>query len=110
MEDPGYGKLSVQTLLEVAATFDVALLVRFVSHSEFLQRTRDISEAAFQVPSFKDDSFAKAALADNYVVTTTPIRTGAAVYDMKLKSSGHFEWSGTSTIRTAVREVQVTCQ
>src|SRR5437763_6444091 len=42
MEDPGYGKLSVQSLLEVASTFDVALQVRFVPYSAFLQQTRDL--------------------------------------------------------------------
>jgi hypothetical protein len=57
LEDPSYGKLTVQTLLEIASVFDVALRVRFVPYSSFLQQTRDVSVASMKVPSF-DDEFA----------------------------------------------------
>jgi transcriptional regulator with XRE-family HTH domain len=55
LEDPSYGKVTLQTLLEVAEVFDVALQVRFVSYSSFIQQTRNVSGAAMEVPSFKDD-------------------------------------------------------
>jgi transcriptional regulator with XRE-family HTH domain len=55
LEDPSYGKVTLQTLLEVASAFDVALQVRFVSYSSFIQQTRNVSGAAMEVPSFKDD-------------------------------------------------------
>jgi transcriptional regulator with XRE-family HTH domain len=55
LEDPSYGKVTVQTLLEIAAVFDVALEVRFVSYSSFVQRTRDVSTPSMRVPEFKDD-------------------------------------------------------
>jgi transcriptional regulator with XRE-family HTH domain len=55
LEDPSYGKVTVQTLLEVAATFDVALQIRFVPFSTFLQQTRDVSTRSMQVVSFGDD-------------------------------------------------------
>jgi transcriptional regulator with XRE-family HTH domain len=55
LEDPSYGKVTVQTLLEVAATFDVALQIRFVPFSSFLQQTRDVSTRSMQVVSFSDD-------------------------------------------------------
>jgi transcriptional regulator with XRE-family HTH domain len=57
LEDPSYGKVTVQTLLEVAATFDVALQIRFVPFSSFLQQTRDVSTHSMRVVSFSDDSF-----------------------------------------------------
>jgi transcriptional regulator with XRE-family HTH domain len=57
LEDPSYGKVTVQTLLEVAATFDVALQIRFVPFSSFLQQTRDVSTRSMQVVSFGDDVF-----------------------------------------------------
>jgi transcriptional regulator with XRE-family HTH domain len=56
LEDPGYGKLTLQTLLEVANVYDVALEVRFVPYSSFLQRTRDVSAASMYVAEFKDDA------------------------------------------------------
>lgn len=59
LEDPSYGKVTVQTLLEVAATFDVALQVRFVPFSKFLQQTRDVSTRSMQVVSFTDDFSAR---------------------------------------------------
>ena len=55
LEDPSYGKVTVQTLLEVAATFDVALQIRFVPFSSFLQQTRDVSARSMQVVSFSED-------------------------------------------------------
>jgi transcriptional regulator with XRE-family HTH domain len=63
LEDPDYGKVTVQTLLEVANVYDVALEVRFVSYSSFLRRTRDISPTAMYVPAFKDDFAAQPAKA-----------------------------------------------
>lgn len=61
LEDPGYGKVTVQTLLEIASAYDIALQVRFVSYSTFLQQTRTLTGASMQVPSFQDDLAAKAA-------------------------------------------------
>ena len=52
LEDPDYGKHTVQTLLEVAAAFDVALLVRFVTHENMLRITSDASPEALEVASF----------------------------------------------------------
>ncbi|MGH6841962.1 MAG: helix-turn-helix domain-containing protein [Methylocella sp.] len=54
LEDPDYGKVSVQTVLDGAAAFDVALLVQYVSFPEFLRRTRDVSPEGLRVDSFDD--------------------------------------------------------
>src|SRR5215471_6172120 len=55
LEDPDYGKVTVQTLLEVANVFDVALEIKFVSYSSFICNSRDVSITSLQVPEFKDD-------------------------------------------------------
>ena len=52
LEDPDYGRLSIQTLLEIASAFDVAPIVQFVTYPEFLRRTRDISPDALNAESF----------------------------------------------------------
>lgn len=52
LEDPSYGKVTVQTLLEVANVCDVALQVRFVAYSSFLKNSRDVSSESMKVPSF----------------------------------------------------------
>jgi len=55
LEDPDYGKVSIQTLIGLAKAFDVALLVRFVGFGEFLIRTADLSPDALNAPEFNDD-------------------------------------------------------
>jgi transcriptional regulator with XRE-family HTH domain len=55
LEDPNYGKLSIQTLLEVAAAFDVALLIKFVSYSRLIGEFEDVSQKALEVQSFEED-------------------------------------------------------
>jgi transcriptional regulator with XRE-family HTH domain len=52
LENPDYGRPSVQTLLEIAAAFDVALLIQYVSFPEFLRRTRDVSPESMCADSF----------------------------------------------------------
>lgn len=59
LENPEYGKFSISTLLELASTFDVALMVRFVSFGEMVNRYSDLSPDALNVTSFGNDmSFA----------------------------------------------------
>jgi transcriptional regulator with XRE-family HTH domain len=55
LEDPSYGKVTVQTLLELASVFDVALQVRFISYSSFLQQTRDLTISSMKVAGFNKD-------------------------------------------------------
>lgn len=55
LEDPEYGRPTIQTLLQLASAFDVALLVRFVPFSELVERTQDVSGPALQVPNFSKD-------------------------------------------------------
>ena len=56
LENPDYGKFSLSTLAKFASAYDVGLLVRFVSFSELLDRTRDLSPERLNVPSFADDT------------------------------------------------------
>ena len=37
LENPDYGKMSVQTLLEIADSLDIALVVKFVSYDKFFR-------------------------------------------------------------------------
>jgi transcriptional regulator with XRE-family HTH domain len=53
LEDPDYGKLSLQTLLEIACAFDLPLLVQFVEWGDWLRRMADVSPSGLQKRSFE---------------------------------------------------------
>jgi len=59
VEDPDYGKLTLQTLFDLARAYDVPLLVQFVEWSDWLCRMNDTSTASLQ-----RESFSASALAD----------------------------------------------
>ncbi len=52
LESREFGKLTLQTLLEIAAKKEVTLIVHFVSHGTFLRMTQDFSEAAYRPLSY----------------------------------------------------------
>jgi transcriptional regulator with XRE-family HTH domain len=54
LEDTEYGKVSVQTLLDIACAADVALVVKFASYPEFLDQTRNMSVEALQPRTIQD--------------------------------------------------------
>jgi transcriptional regulator with XRE-family HTH domain len=58
LEDTEYGRVTVQTLLDIACALDVALIVKFASYPDFLFQTRDASVAALQ-PSTIQESLAR---------------------------------------------------
>jgi hypothetical protein len=60
MENPNYKRFNVRTLQRLAAAFDVALVVRFVSFGEFVDWTVIGSQKALAPLSF-DEEFAEAA-------------------------------------------------
>jgi len=55
IENPEYGKATIRTLLDIAAAFDVALSVRFVSFSDLLSQMRLVSPEDLAVPSFDEE-------------------------------------------------------
>jgi transcriptional regulator with XRE-family HTH domain len=56
LENPRYGKVSVQTLLELAAAFDVGLLVKFVSFGRLLSETKVLSQETLVPLSFENET------------------------------------------------------
>jgi hypothetical protein len=55
LERESYGKVNLQTLIDIATQLDIALIVRFVSFPTFLNWTNDYSTSALA-----PDSYAKA--------------------------------------------------
>jgi hypothetical protein len=46
LESEDYGKVTLQTLIDIAERLDIALVVRFTDFPAFLSATADVSEAA----------------------------------------------------------------
>ena len=54
LESPTYGKLTLQTLLQIANGFDVGLLIKFVPFSRLVREYEDVSSTALSAPSVTD--------------------------------------------------------
>lgn len=55
MERPGERKLNLDTLMRLAAAFDVALEVRFLPFGELVERSEHFDPDSFSVKSFDDE-------------------------------------------------------
>lgn len=55
LEDPNYGKVTIQTLLQIASAFDTALMVKFVPFSRLLKEYENVSPDALAVSSIQDE-------------------------------------------------------
>jgi hypothetical protein len=52
LENPDYGRVTLSSILDVAAALDVAFVGRYCSFAELIHRQQDVSPAAFYVSSF----------------------------------------------------------
>lgn len=75
LEDPDYGKFSLQTLLEIASAFDVWLSIEFVSFGTGLARTQDRSPEALGAEPFTSEFAGAVELSEN-IDRAQPIKTG----------------------------------
>jgi hypothetical protein len=56
LEDPNYGKWTLQTLFEVATKLDVAVFVRFVDFPTFMRLSKDMSDEAKKPAPYDQDA------------------------------------------------------
>ena len=65
LENTEYGKVTVQTLLDIARRLDIALVVKFASFREFLAAYADLSADAMAVEPYSEKE-SRAPLPDDY--------------------------------------------
>lgn len=65
IENPDYGKLSLQTLFEVAAAFDLPLWIDIPEWEDWLRLIRDVPSSKTSRRSFNADSILSSASADS---------------------------------------------
>lgn len=63
LQNPKYGKYTLQTLLDVATKLDIALIVRFVDYPTFLRFTSDFSDNAVRPAAFSPEQVDQMAAA-----------------------------------------------
>lgn len=75
IEDPDYGKLTLQTLLEVAAAFDLPLLVEIPEWEDWFHRTSDVRAASLGRTSFNAEQLTSKAQAARQAIMSGEIYT-----------------------------------
>lgn len=112
LENTAYGKVSVQTLLDIAHALDVALVVRFCGYDEFFRMMGDVSPNALRVQSFEEGESSSSVGAENIseglanqisgdprrgadcaLAIETPVQSSPLDADLRNLFSG--EWSGS---------------
>ena len=63
--DPSYGKMSLETLVRIAAGFDVAFVGRFVRFSDLPKWFDDLTNEPFEVPTFEQEDAALDVVAND---------------------------------------------
>lgn len=74
LESPAYGRMSLQTLVEIAEGFDVGILIKFVPFSRLVKEYEDVSSSALSAQSVteKEEADKLQAWAAEELLTRAP--------------------------------------
>lgn len=86
IENPNNNALNLDTLIRLAAAFDVGLVVKFAPFSELLRFQKNFSPDTFRVTSFEDEL--NAGYLDNISTTTVYSAAPFFVLETNAESTG----------------------
>jgi len=111
LESPAYGKVSLQTLVDIAEGFDVGLLIKFVPFSRLVAEYEDVSASALSAKSLDDPT--EAAELERWsvedVLTSSVVRMGVPLsigFDYQLALNA----SDLLNVRTSALHVPITAR
>lgn len=81
LENTEYGRVSVQTLLDLSRKLDIAVIIRFASFPEFLENTDDVSPRRLAVDNYHT-SKSTVSLAGHFALLTAPTSTTLSQYQI----------------------------
>ena len=99
LENPDYGKESLQTLLEIAAAFDLPLLVEIPEWEDWFRRISDVSAGSLRRTSFDGEQLESKAQAIRQAIMsreTSPISSNSRVSRRHIFHTGARERSVTT--------------
>ena len=86
LENTDYGRMSVQTLIDLATAMDVALVVKFASYEDFLSQHSDVRPSALSAESFSE-TYERCADSTNRREISDGLRRRIAEFDNNNKMS-----------------------
>lgn len=86
LEDREKINARIDTLVELAAAYDVGLIIEFVNYRDFLIRTRNLSPEALQVPSFTQGSLAMLTGEKPHQVASSVASSNASIQVFQIQS------------------------
>ena len=72
LEDPSYGRFSIRTLLSLGKVFDVAIFVRYLPFSRFMQETWDTKPERFKATGYQEEAALIQFFSDEIAQSTEP--------------------------------------
>jgi transcriptional regulator with XRE-family HTH domain len=107
IEDPDYGQLTLQTLFDLAAAFDLPLLVQFAEWPDWLNRMEDVSTEWLQRESFNEAELSNLS-AQQYTVTGEEIvRLTNINWNTAIVGTGHVGQILVGAFSTQARAIEV---
>ncbi len=87
LENPGYGRFTLETLKRLANAFDIDLVVTFAPFSEGTQLFDSFSPDEFAVPSFEEELQVNISQEDAEYACTSVVRASAVYIPANQKNS-----------------------